>query len=140
MTQSSPTTLDDMRLTTAAGLYGTRIVNRGGDTLGTVCEILFDDRRARVAYVVTALGGFMGMGERLLAIPWQALSHDAKQHCMRLEMDRKTMLGAPTFHQERWPHRASAAWHWQVHRYFDCTPYWEEPLAAPTELRPLGER
>ena len=64
-------------------------------------ELMLDPQRGRIAYVVVAHGGFMGIGERLHAIPWRALRIDGE--CLVLDAERATFLDAPGFDKEHWP-------------------------------------
>lgn len=59
-------------------LEGDSVVNGEGETLGEIKNIMIDVLRGRVAYAVLSFGGFLGMGNRLFAIPWSALTLDAR--------------------------------------------------------------
>ena len=63
--------------------------------------------------------------QRLHAIPWPALRIDDENHCLVLEPERSTFLGAPGFDKEHWPRTPDAAWHHALHRHYGCRPYWE---------------
>jgi len=110
-------------LVSAASLSGERVLTRRGEIIGDVSELMLDVQRGRIAYVVVAHGGFMGLGERLHAIPWRALRIEGD--CLVLDAERATFLGAPGFDKEHWPSRPDAAWHHALHRHYRCRPYWE---------------
>jgi len=57
-------------------LEGNDVVNPAGDDLGHIKGIMLDVQRGRIAYAVLSFGGFLGMGNKLFAIPWQALTLD----------------------------------------------------------------
>ena len=61
------------RLMTANTLEGDNVVNGVGEDLGKIEEIMLDVPLGRIAYAVLSFGGFLGIGNRLFAIPWQAL-------------------------------------------------------------------
>jgi sporulation protein YlmC with PRC-barrel domain len=107
----------------AAALSGERVVTRRGEAIGSVSELMLDLQRGRIAYAVVAHGGFMGIGERLHAIPWRALRIDGE--CLVLDAERSTFLDAPGFDKEHWPSTPDAAWHHALHRHYRCRPYWE---------------
>ena len=113
------------QMTSASGLQGTRVETREGEAVGNVGELMLDIERGRIAYVVVAHGGFMGLGERLHAIPWCALTADPERHCLVLQADRDTFLAAPGFDKDHWPYTPDAAWHHTLHRHYRCRPYWE---------------
>src|SRR5688572_32978390 len=59
-------------------LVGNDVYNHKGEDLGDVKEIMLDMRTGKVAYAVLSFGGFLGMGEKLFAVPWNALTLDTK--------------------------------------------------------------
>ena len=60
----------------ASTMIGDKVVNGGGESLGDIKELMVDVQEGRIAYAVLSFGGFMGMGDKLFAIPWSALSVD----------------------------------------------------------------
>jgi sporulation protein YlmC with PRC-barrel domain len=113
------------RMLSANMLTGARVLTRDGVSIGSVGELMLDVQRGRIAYVVVAHGGFMGLGERLHAIPWSALGIDPERRCLVLAADRATFLAAPGFDKDHWPETPDAAWHHALHRHYGCRPYWE---------------
>ncbi|MDP3137793.1 MAG: PRC-barrel domain-containing protein, partial [Burkholderiaceae bacterium] len=57
-------------------LVGNDVYNKDGEDLGDVKEIMLDMRSGRVSYAVLSFGGFMGMGDKLFAVPWDVLKLD----------------------------------------------------------------
>jgi hypothetical protein len=51
-------------------LEGNKVVDPAGDELGTIDHIMLDIVGGRIAYAVLAMGGFLGIGEKLHALPW----------------------------------------------------------------------
>lgn len=105
-------------------LLGESIVNRRGERLGSVDDLLIDPASGCIAYAVMAWGGFMGRGERQLVLPWRALRLDGAQRSYVLEADDQRLQNAPCIDRERWPSERSREWHLAVHRHYDTTPYW----------------
>ncbi|MCO5381646.1 MAG: PRC-barrel domain-containing protein [Methanosarcina barkeri] len=54
----------------ASTIKGDKVVNRAGEDLGKIEELMIDLEDGRVAYAVLSFGGFLGMGNKLFAIPW----------------------------------------------------------------------
>jgi sporulation protein YlmC with PRC-barrel domain len=113
------------QLMTASTLTGDKVVNRAGETLGDIDEIMLDVPRGRIAYAVMASGGFLGMGEKLFAIPWHALTLDTDRHCFVLDVSKEHFENAPGFDKDQWPSTASEDWHREVHAYYRTPLYWE---------------
>jgi sporulation protein YlmC with PRC-barrel domain len=113
------------RLMTASTLTGDDVVNRQGEKLGRIDDIMIDVPSGRVAYVVMSSGGLLGIGEKLFAIPFNALTLDTDNHCFVLDAPKERVLQAPGFDKEHWPQMADPTWARQVHGYYGTRPYWE---------------
>jgi len=113
------------RLMTASTLTGDKVVNRGGETLGDIDEIMLDVPRGRIAYAVMSAGGVLGVGEKLFAIPWQALVLDTDRHCFVLDVPKERFKDAPGFDKDHWPEQADEQWHRDLHAYYGAAVYWE---------------
>ena len=61
------------RVISASKLSGGAVKNADGEKLGDIKEIMIDTQTGRVAYAVLGFGGFLGVGDKLFAIPWSAL-------------------------------------------------------------------
>ena len=57
-------------------LNGNDVYNEKDEDLGDIKEIMLDMTTGRVSYAVLSFGGFLGMGEKLFAVPWNALKLD----------------------------------------------------------------
>ena len=105
-------------------LEGDRVVNTSGDNLGKIRDIMIDVPNGRVAYAVLSSGGVMGMGNKLFAVPWDALVLDADQHCFVLDIDKERLDNAPGFDKDHWPAMADSRFAKTVYEYYDTPPYW----------------
>ena len=128
---------DGIRRVIAAGkMAGDRVRNPAGEDLGHIEEIMIDGATGRVAYAVLSFGGFLGLGNKLFAIPWEALALHQRDHEFVLNIDRRQLENAPGFDKEHWPDMADRAWGSQVFAYYGFKPYWERDAASTTK----GER
>lgn len=66
------------RLMGADTLIGNDVCNRKGEKLGDIKEIMLDTSNGNVCYAVMSFGGFLGMGDKLFAVPWNALKLDTE--------------------------------------------------------------
>ncbi|RZI84854.1 MAG: PRC-barrel domain containing protein [Rubrivivax sp.] len=114
------------RLMTADTLTGNKVVNQQNETLGTVQDIMLDVPRGRIAYLVMSSGGFLGLGDRLFAIPWSVLVLDTDRKCFVLDARKSTFENAPGFDKNHWPSLADEDdWHQRVHGHFNADPDWD---------------
>jgi sporulation protein YlmC with PRC-barrel domain len=113
------------RVVGARDLTGDRVVNRQGEDLGKIEELMIDLGRGRIAYAVLSFGGILGLGDKLFAIPWQALSLDPAEKRFVLGIDKSLLDQAPGFDKNNWPDMADPAWGVQLYGYYGYPPYWE---------------
>ena len=113
------------RVMAASTLEGDDVVNSAGDKLGTLDEIMLDVPSGRIAYGVLSSGGFLGIGDKLFAIPWRALTLDADNECFILDVSKERLEEAPGFDKDNWPSMADESWAREVHTYYRARPYWE---------------
>jgi sporulation protein YlmC with PRC-barrel domain len=109
----------------ASTLAGDSVRNAAGEDLGTINEIMIDIPSGRVAYAVLSFGGFLGMGDKLFAVPWNALKVDEDDKCFILNVDRRTIEQAPGFDKNNWPDMGDVAWGTQLYTYYQVSPYWD---------------
>jgi sporulation protein YlmC with PRC-barrel domain len=113
----------------ADSFEGEDVVNVQGENLGDIKEIMIDVQNGRVAYAVLSSGGFLGLGDKLFAIPWSALTLDADRKCFVLDIDKERLKNAPGFDKGNWPSMADLAWAQKIHDYYGQTSYWSTPNA-----------
>ena len=114
----------NMRVLSASTLTGDNVVNRQNEDLGTIEELMIDTENGRIAYAVLSFGGFLGMGDKLFAIPWNALTVDTGERRFVLDVDRSKLELAPGFDKDAWPNMADRTWGAEVYKYYDAKPYW----------------
>ena len=105
-------------------LEGDRVVNREGDDLGSIQDIMIDVQRGSVAYAVMSCGGILGIGDKLFAVPWNALTLDADRKCFVFDATKESFERAPGFDKDHWPSMADQQWAGEVHDFYGVRPYW----------------
>ncbi len=113
------------RVMGASTLEGDDVVNRQGEKLGTIDEIMLDVPTGRIAYAVLSSGGFLGIGDKLFAIPWLSLTLDPENKCFILDIAKDRLEQAPGFDKDHWPSMADETWAQEIHTYYRARPYWE---------------
>lgn len=109
------------QLLSTGSLKNTKIVNLDGEDLGKLEEIMLHVDSGEVAYAVVSFGGFLGMGDKHFAVPWQALTVDTDEHRIVLDVDRERLENAPGFVKDAWPSTADTAWMTDVYRHYGAT-------------------
>ncbi|MEQ5844399.1 MULTISPECIES: PRC-barrel domain-containing protein [Paraburkholderia] len=119
----------------ATALTDTRVFSNDGEDIGRIRDVMLDAQSGRIAYAVMSTGGFLGIGDRLLAIPWSALTLDIEEKCFILSMPAESVKHAPGFDRHHWPSMADTTWATSVHQYYGREPYWaREPFARRDDL------
>lgn len=107
----------------ASTLTGNEVVDREAEALGKVTEIMLDVLSGRVAYAVLSFGGFLGMGDKLFAVPWSALVLDTMNKRFMLDVDKARLESAPGFDKDHWPDMANPEWAADIHDYYGRSMY-----------------
>jgi sporulation protein YlmC with PRC-barrel domain len=114
------------RVLSASTIMSDDVVNAAGEDLGRLEEIMLDLNGGCIAYAVLSFGGFLGMGDKLFAIPWQAFSMDTDEETLVLNVDRRTLERAPGFDKDNWPATdGDDGWLVEVYEYYGYDPYWQ---------------
>jgi len=110
------------RLMGADTLLGNDVFNRQDEDLGTIKEIMLDVRAGRISYAVLSYGGILGIGYKLFAVPWEALSLDTDNKRFTLDVARERLEAAPGFDKDNWPNMSDQTWAKDVHDYYGTQP------------------
>ena len=113
------------RVLAASAMIGARVRNHAGENLGKIDELMVDLDSGRIAYAVLSFGGFLGLGDKLFAIPWGALVLDEDEKVFILNVERELLENAPGFDKDDWPDMTDQRWGTDIHSYYGVRPYWE---------------
>jgi sporulation protein YlmC with PRC-barrel domain len=117
------------RLMGAETLVGNDVFNRKGEDLGDIKEIMLDMASGNVHYAVLSYGGFLGMADKLFAVPWNALRLDTENKRFELNVEKDRLESAPGFDKDAWPDMADKSWVDEIHSYYGTKPYIDDPRA-----------
>jgi sporulation protein YlmC with PRC-barrel domain len=113
-------------------IKGNKVANIAGEDLGKIDELMIDLEDGRVAYLVLSFGGFLGMGNKLFAFPWQALKLKMHDHAFLLNVTKETLKKAEGFDKDNWP-ITNREWLANMYKFYGYQPYWR---AEMVENRP----
>ena len=118
-------TVEKYGVVSASKLIGEQVINREKENLGKIHELVIDAKDGRMAYAVLSFGGFMGMGNKLFAMPWKAFEFAANENKLILNVDKEKLKAAPGFDQNaKWPDFADRTWGESIYKYYGYDPYW----------------
>ncbi len=106
-------------------VIGVKVKNPASETLGKIDKLLIDKVTGHVYYAALGVGGFLGIAEKHIAIPWNALNYDASQECYILNADKEKLKNAKAL-EEGWSDWSNEAWAKDIYQEFGTRPYWED--------------
>lgn len=115
----------------SSSINGTTVINAKGENLGNVKDLMIDLDTGRVAYAVLSFGGFLGLGDKYFAMPWEAFKIDTEHERFILNVNKERLENAPGFDKNNWPNRATHQDYLDsVYSHYGYTPYWKKQKAG----------
>lgn len=108
---------DWQRIYRASKIIGTDVRNTRGDKIGDIKDLVLD-RNGGVSYAVVSTGGFLGIGDRLHAVPWTALQSASGKDYRVLDIDKERLKSAPNFDPKNWPNVIDDKWGEDNRRFY----------------------
>ena len=105
-------------LLSATSIAGDEVRNLQDESLGKIQDLMIDVGEGRIRYAVLSSGGFLGMGDRLFAVPWKALRLDSENKRFTLDADAERVKNAPGFDKDKWPNMADPSWNSTIESYY----------------------
>jgi len=105
---------------------GRRVLDRAGDELGTVDDLLVDDAEHKVRFLQIASGGILGLGEQKTMIPVDAIARIADD-AVYIDQSREHVAGAPPYD----PSVTRDTYWEEVYGHYGYGPYWSASYVYP---------
>jgi sporulation protein YlmC with PRC-barrel domain len=127
----------DSPVVRAMQLKGVKVKNNAGEDVGKIYDLVIDMKSGEAAYVAVSVGGFLGVGDKLFAIPYDAFTFMPSEDAVtkngrtkersatkptvtenkklsdvvaKLDASKDTFKNAKGFDQNAWPDMAGEAW------------------------------
>ena len=89
--------------------------SKDGTKVGQIEDVVLEmGDSGRVRYAALSFGGFLGLGNKLIAVPWRALKfhHDADRdkNYVGFDATEARLKQAPGFDKDHWPNMADRGW------------------------------
>ena len=88
---------EPVRILTARSILGDKVLNKSGEDLGKIEDIMLNIDEGNIEYVIIAFGGFIGVNEKYFAIPFALLKVDPDKERFILNQSKETLDNAPGF-------------------------------------------
>ena len=112
----------NVRIIRAAQVQGTAVTNRSNEDLGSIRDVVLDKFDGSVRYAVLEFGGFLGMGSKLFALPWELLNYDQGVDAYVIDIDKDVLRQAPGFDSDDWPDMGAVEFETGLRTYYGLTP------------------
>lgn len=89
-------------------LIGANIYDPRGEDIGDIDDIVID-ASGKVRYAAVSYGGFLGIGDKLFAVPFRAFKtkrDDDGDFYLTLNVTKEQLEGAQGFDEDNWPNLA----------------------------------
>lgn len=95
----------------ASEVIGMNIYNPQGEDVAEVNDVVLDPNTGKVRYAAVTYGGFLGIGDEMFAVPWEAFQctqdpDNPEDHRLTLDVTKEQLEGAQGFNQDNWPNFA----------------------------------
>jgi sporulation protein YlmC with PRC-barrel domain len=108
---------ESMRISELTGL---NVRNEANEDLGQIEDLVIDLDTGKVRYAAVSMGGFLGIGDKLFAVPFQAIKFrthrddgalvDTTERVAVVNINKETLENAQGFDNDKWPNMADRRW------------------------------
>jgi len=112
----------DLRCLTA--VIGLKVKDNQGRAAGEIEHLIIDLNDGRLAYAIVSHSGSWGAGEKLSAVPWDALRTDPKTREFVLDVSRDVLLDN-TYTRADFPKLADRQYAMWLTGLYGTEPYWQ---------------
>jgi sporulation protein YlmC with PRC-barrel domain len=98
-------------------IIGKAVISQKGEDLGKIEDIVLS-KEGCFDYMILAPGGLLGTGDRLIPIPWKAVTTSAQADTIIVAMDKSQLEKAPNFESKKWPNFSDVEWYGKIREFF----------------------
>lgn len=113
-------------LRTTGEIRGSEVYSADKQEYGEIDGVIIDIDRGRIAYLQIGHGGFLGLGEEITPVPYEALSYDHERNAYRLGKSEAELEKIQSFARGDQPSWIKAADLSKLYKDFGVQPYWQE--------------
>src|SRR6056297_756286 len=114
-----------MAILSTSTLMKDNVVNGKGENLGDIKDFMIDTENGRVVYAVLSFGGLFGIGDKLFAVPVDALRVDTNNERFVTDIRKDQLEDAPGFNKDNWPRTIDRDFVTRVYTHYGYEPYHE---------------
>ena len=97
-------------------IIGSEVRNKSGEKIGDIRDLMVD-ANGTIKLAIVSTGGFLGVGDRLHAVPWDVFVLGPKDDHI-LDIDKAHLQATPGFTSKTWPNLGDDRWMADNRRYY----------------------
>jgi sporulation protein YlmC with PRC-barrel domain len=110
----------------ADDVRGMTVVDRGGDEIGEVDDLVIDEEERKVRLLQVIFGGFLGMGKQKFLVPVDAVT--GVDDMVRIDTDREHVANSPVYDPDLVIQQETIA---GLYGHYGMLPYWYSGYQTP---------
>ena len=99
----------------SSSVVGSSVKDLAGKDAGKIEDLLLN-HGGGVAYAIVSFGGFLGVGDKLFAVPWSAVIVDRENRTVHVDVKKETLERSPSFSSDKWPDPNDRQWGREVRK------------------------
>jgi sporulation protein YlmC with PRC-barrel domain len=106
-------------------IIGTNLKNSNDESVGEIKDLVMDANSGKIRYVAVTYGGFLGLGSKLFAVPFEAFrvrqntsALTPGDYMLTLDVTKDQLSGAEGFDSDHWPDFANATFTQELDRRY----------------------
>lgn len=103
------------------------VVDRDGEEVGTIQDLLIDTDERRVRFLKVGAGGFLGIGEKTYLVPVDAVTR-IEHEGVHIDHDRNHVADGPPYQPDL---ALTPDYVGDIYGYYGYAPYWGAGYAYP---------
>ncbi len=112
------------QLLPATVVVNAEVTNASVEGAGYIKDVVLDISHGRIVYAVLGFGGFLGLGEKLIAVPWEALTYDAENNRFLVNVSREKLENADDVDPANLAEMTDPEQGRLIYAYYGYEPYW----------------
>lgn len=126
-----------VKLLKSSGVIGLKLQGTKGGDFGSIKDLVIDDRSGQIAYGLVSFGGFVGIGEKIAAVPWTCLTVQPEQRIAKIDATEQAMEASIIEHGNI-DKLSQPQFARKIYDNFGVQPYWEVFGFVPGEMRSMA--
>jgi hypothetical protein len=114
------------------------VVNKQGQDMGQTQTFVVDMLAGRIAFVIVSFEGFLGIGDKWFAMPWEIMTWSPEKMKFVIDMPKDVLEKAPGMKKDKWMEEINSDWLAKCYLHYGLAPYWDSSLSPEEQIRGLA--